>query len=101
MYNTPSPEQVKEFMAENNLTGADIAALTGVNDRTARRWVAPAGQKGAQPISWACWTLILLLTEKKSVTEAAGEISQWKAQKKGRGLFERGVAGRPRKEGEK
>jgi uncharacterized membrane-anchored protein len=97
MYEVPSPEEIKIFMDENDLTGADIAALTGVDARTARRWVAPANQKGARVIPWAAWTLILILTGKTTKKELLKLIDQWKAEKIGRGLFKRGVAGRPPK----
>jgi hypothetical protein len=99
MYETAKPEELRRFMADNNLTGADLAALTGVNPRTARRWVAPADQKGAIPIPWAAWTIILILTGKKTKDEILQLVDGWKREIKGMGLFERGVAGRPLKEG--
>jgi hypothetical protein len=101
LYEVPSPEEIKVFMDENNLTGADIAALTGVDARTARRWVAPANQKGARVIPWAAWTLILILTGKTSKKELLKLINQWKTKKTGRKLFERGTGGRPPKTGDK
>jgi uncharacterized membrane-anchored protein len=97
MYKVPNPEEIKIFMDENDLTGADIAALAGVDARTARRWVAPANQKGARVIPWAAWTLILVLTGKTSKKELLKLIDQWKAEKIGRGLFKRGKTGRPPK----
>jgi len=98
MYDTPTPEELKKFMADNNLTGADLSALTGVNDRSARRWVQPPKHKGAAPIPWAAWAVILILTGKKTKQEIIKLVSQWKKEKKGRGLYERGNAGRPKKE---
>jgi hypothetical protein len=97
MYEVPSPEEIKKFMDENNLTGADMAAMTGVKPRAARRWVAPAGQKGARPIPWAAWALIQILTGKVSKKEYLKRISAWKAESIGQKLFERGTAGRPPK----
>jgi hypothetical protein len=97
MYEIPTPEAIKEFMVENELTGADMAALTGVKPRTARRWVAPASQKNAAPIPWAAWALIQLLTGKASKNECLKKINAWKAESTGRKLFERGTAGRPPK----
>jgi hypothetical protein len=97
MYEIPGPEQLKEFMTENDLTGDDIAAMTGVNSRAARRWVAPAGQKGARFIPWAAWALIQILTGKKKRSEFIKEINQWKEEKTGYRLFKHGNAGRPRK----
>jgi hypothetical protein len=97
MYETPTPEEIKKFMVENNLTGADMAALSGVKPRAARRWVAPADQKGAAPIPWAAWALIQILTGKASKNECLKKISAWKAESVGRKLFERGTAGRPPK----
>jgi hypothetical protein len=97
MYEIPTPEEIKEFMVENNLTGADMAALSGVKPRAARRWVAPVDQKGAAPIPWAAWALIQILTGKVSKSEYLKKISAWKAESIGRKLFERGNAGRPPK----
>jgi hypothetical protein len=95
MYDVPSPEEIRAFMIENALTGADMAALTGVESRTARRWVAPADQKGAIPIPWAAWALIGILTGKTTRADLLERISQWKADRTGRKLYERGPAGRP------
>jgi hypothetical protein len=102
MYEVPAPDELKKFMFENNLTGADIAALTGVNPRTARRWVAPADQNGAKPIPWSDWALILLLTKKMNIETILKKISEWKAErtKFARPLFERANSGRPIKEKE-
>ena len=99
MYDTPAPEELKRFMIDNNLTGADIAALAGVTPRAARRWVEPAEQKGSRPIPWAAWTMILLLTGKKTKEEIEKQVDKWKKEKTSRGLYERGTAGRPPKEG--
>jgi hypothetical protein len=98
MYEIPTPEELKKFMADNNLTGADIAALTGVSPRAARRWVAPVSQKGSRVIPWAAWAMILLLTGKKSIDYFLRVIDKWKKKEAGRGLFERGNAGRPPRE---
>jgi hypothetical protein len=98
MYETPTPHELKKFMGEHNLTGADIAALAGVTPRAARRWVEPANQKGSRPIPWAAWIMILLLTGKATVKDIKENVNQWKKEKIGRGLFERGTAGRPPKE---
>lgn len=98
MYETPAPEELKEFMRKNNLTGADIAALAGVTPRAARRWVEPANQKGSRPIPWAAWAMILILTGKKTKQEIVKLVNQWKKEKLGRALYERGAAGRPPKE---
>ena len=98
MYEIPAPEEIKFFMAESNLTGADIAALAGVKPRAARRWVAPMDQKGAAPIPWAAWALIQILTGKQKPDEILKKINEWKKEGIGRGLYERGNAGRPPKE---
>lgn len=98
MYEIPTPDELKKFMIENNLTGADVAALSGVTPRAARRWVEPAGTKGWRPIPWAAWAMVLMLTEKKTKDEIFNLVDGWKKEIKGRGLFERGTAGRPAKE---
>jgi hypothetical protein len=94
LYDIPAPEELRKFMAENNLTGADMAALTGVSARTARRWVVPSGQKGSVPIPWAAWAMVLILTGKKTKEEFLKQINAWKSEKIGLGLFERGKPGR-------
>ena len=97
-YKTPSPEELKKFMIDNNLTGADLAALAGVSPRAARRWVEPESQKGSRLIPWAAWGMIQLLTGKKTKEDFLKMINKWKNKTTGRGLFERGAAGRPPKE---
>ena len=98
MYETPSPEEIRKFMQENELTGADLAALSGVKPRTARQWVAPLGSKSFCKIPWAAWMMILILTGKKTKKEVFEMVDNWKRAEKGRGIFERGTAGRPAKE---
>jgi hypothetical protein len=95
MYEIPTPEEFKIFMSENNLTGADVAALTGVNARAARRWVAPHGQKGARDIPWAAWALLQILTRNLEKDDLLKKIGSWKTENFGRAIFERGKAGRP------
>ena len=97
MYEIPTPEDFKKYMVDNNLTGADISALTGVNSRTARRWIQPVHHKGASPIPWAAWAMIELLTGKKTKEDFLKLIDQWKKDDIGRGLFEKGRGGRPPK----
>ena len=98
MYEIPGPDEIKKFMADNNLTGADLAALAGVKSRTARSWVAPPGSKSAREIPWAAWMMILILTGKKTKKDVFKMVDDWKRQVKGRGIFERGAAGRPVKD---
>jgi len=98
MYETPSPEEIRKFMQENELTGADLAALSGVSPRAARRWVEPENQKGRRAIPWAAWMMILILTGKKTKKEVFEMVDNWKRAEKGYGIFERGTAGRPAKE---
>ena len=98
MYQIPTHEELRQFMRENNLNGADIAALMGVNPRTARRWIQPPEQKGAKKILWAEWALLQILTGKESKEGILTLIDKWKAEKTGRKLFERSKAGRPVKE---
>ena len=99
MYETPTPEELKTFMVTNNLTGADIAAMTGVNPRAARRWVAPADHKDSRSIPWAAWVLIQIFTGIKSVNDIIMLIDSWKQEKIGIGLFDKGKPGRRWPEG--
>jgi hypothetical protein len=99
VYEIPGPGELKKFMVENNLTGADVAALTGVTPRAARRWVQSAESKGARPIPWAVWAIMQIFTGKKKPKDYLTLIDGWKREGIGRGLYERGTAGRPPKEG--
>jgi len=94
LYEVPSPEEIKDFMAANNLTGIDIAALAGVSPRAVRHWLSPAG-KGKRSIPWSAWALILLLTGKIKKTELVKSINQRKKEKTGIALFKHGRPGRP------
>ena len=100
MYEVPSQDEFKKFMREKNLTGADISALTGVIPRTARYWIASKKKDKPYEIPWAAWALIQILTGEKSKEEVLKLIDEWKKEKIGRGLFQRGQAGRPPKEPE-
>jgi hypothetical protein len=97
LYDTPTPDELRQFMIDNSLTGADIAALSGVTPRAARRWVEPLNTKGWRPIPWAAWAMIQILTGKKTKNDIFKMVDGWKRETKGLGLFERGVAGRPPK----
>jgi len=94
-YETPSPEELRKFMLKNNLTGADISALTGVIPRTARYWVSSAKHKYPHFIPWAAWALLQILTGEKTKEDFLSLIDQWKKDEDGRGLRERGIGGRP------
>ena len=98
VYEIPSPDELRKFMNENNMTGADLAALTGVKPRSARQWVSPPGSKSSRAIPWAAWAILLILTGKKTKKEVFKMVDDWKRTEKGRGIFERGTAGRPAKE---
>ena len=98
MYEVPSQDELKKFMLEKNLTGTDISDLTGVIPRTARYWVASVKQKKPYVIPWAAWALIQILTGEKTKDDILALINEWKTEKIGRGLFERGKVGRPVKE---
>jgi hypothetical protein len=93
-YELPSPEEIKGFMTENNLTGIDMAALAGVSPRAIRHWVSPAG-KGNRSIPWSAWALILVLTGKIKKAELVKLIDQWKKEKTGIRLFKHGCPGKP------
>ena len=98
MYETPTPEELQVFMAENDLTGIDVAALTGAGDRTVWGWLTPKGQKGFRAIPWTAWILLNILLGKTDRRKLLKEIGKWKKEKSGRGLFERGIGGKPRRE---
>ena len=99
MYETPAPKALRAFMAEKNITGADLAALAGVSLRTARSWIKSADNKAARSIPWAAWTLILILTGKQSPETVFAQISAWKKEQMERNLYEREKGGQPPKTG--
>ena len=92
-YETPGPEELRQFMAENNLDALDLAMLTGASPRTARAWMTD--KKTALPIPWSAWAALRMLTGNASRDELLAKIDSWKRERTGRGLFERGKAGRP------
>ena len=94
MYDTPSPEELRAFMIKKNLTGADIAALSGVAPRSARQWVQAKNTKGARAIPWAAWAIIQILTGEKSKGDYIKLVDEWKKERMGIRLFERGKRGR-------
>jgi hypothetical protein len=74
MYEVPAPEDYKAFLKAHNLTSAQAAAFAGVSPRAARRWVAPAEQKGARAIPWAAWALIRIFAGDISAEELRRQI---------------------------
>jgi len=98
MYEIPSSDELRKFMNENNMTGADLAALTGVKPRSARQWVAPPGSKSWRAIPWAAWAILQILTGKITKKDLLKQVDTWKREIKGLGLYERGAAGRPAKD---
>lgn len=61
MYKQPSPQEIKEFMGRNNLTGSQLAFLCGVNSRTVRRWISPEDNQGHWSMSASAWALVRIL----------------------------------------
>ena len=97
MHEIPTPESLKQFMQDNNLTGIDVAMLTGVSPRAVRAWVTPSGVKTTRNIPWAAWAMLQMLIGKATKDELLGKIDLWKKEQVGQGLFERGAVGRPAK----
>ena len=98
LYEIPTPEELQSFIIENDLTSADIEAMTGAKPRTVRSWTTPANLKGFHPISWTAWILLNILLGKTDKAKLLKEISKNKKTKTGRSLFERGIGGKPRKQ---
>jgi hypothetical protein len=69
MYNTPNPEELRDFLRRHEFTGADAARLVGVGPRTVRHWTAPPTQSNARSIPWAAWTLLRLYTGEMTLEE--------------------------------
>ena len=97
MYETPTPEDLRAFYVSNDLTDADLAALTGVSPRTVQSWLIPDGHKKFRSIPWTAWALVNILLGKTDRHKLLKEIDTWKKEQTGRGLLEKGIGGRPRK----
>jgi hypothetical protein len=69
MYSSPNHVQLREFMAEYGLTGADVAKAVGIDSRSVRRWTAPQDQAGARSMPWAAWMLLQLYVGAITVDE--------------------------------
>lgn len=57
-YIVPTSDELRVFKEENGLTGAAIAAATGVHVRTVRKWLAPENTKSHRQIPWAAWIIM-------------------------------------------
>lgn len=74
MYEVPTAEQFRSFLARHEMTGSEAGRLVGVDSRTVRCWAALPNQPGARPIPWATWTLMRLYTAEISVDQYRLEI---------------------------
>lgn len=97
MYETPTPEELKAYMEIQELTYADIAAMSGVSLRTAQRWTQPRESKEAKAIPWAAWAMVMLLSGMTTEPLLYKVVDDWKKTSTGRGLKERSPTGRPLK----
>lgn len=70
VHTVPSPEEIRALKNQHGLTGADMARMTGVNNRTPRKWLG-----GETDIQLANWRLLLLLTREMTVDEMAEAVS--------------------------
>ena len=53
----PMPSKLKKFMLRNKYTEADIAIITGVSQRTVRRWLSDTNNT----IPYPAWILLLIM----------------------------------------
>jgi hypothetical protein len=60
MYEVPRPEELREFLRANELTGAAAASLVGVDSRTVRKWTASEDAANRRAIPWSAWMLLRL-----------------------------------------
>ena len=68
-FNPPTPEEIRDYMKEHNLTGSKLAAITGVSSRQVRRWTSQKGEKSHQNIPMSAWVLALLYFNGIEITE--------------------------------
>ena len=54
-YTPPTPEEIRTWLDNNDLTQGDAAKLAKIDPRTFRRYVS---HRGAQPIPYAVWFTI-------------------------------------------
>jgi hypothetical protein len=76
MYNTPNPEELRDFLERHGLSGANAGRLVGVDSRAVRRWTAPPEQPGARSIPWAAWMLLRLYTGEMTLEEYRQAIAE-------------------------
>ena len=98
LYEIPTPEELQSFIIANDLTSADIEAMTGARPRTVRAWTTSSDLRGYHPIPWTAWILLNIMLDKTDKSKLLKEISKNKKTKTGRSLFERGIGGKPRKQ---
>jgi len=73
MYSVPSPEELREWIRDHELTVARAGALVGVDARAARRWTAPDTQAGHRAMPWAAWALLRLMVGAATIDEVKAE----------------------------
>jgi hypothetical protein len=74
MYSTLSPEKFRDWLKDNELSGAEAARIVGTDSRTIRRYTAPPDQPGARALPWAVWALLRLYVGELSVDQYREEV---------------------------
>ncbi len=60
-----SPDRLRAFLSDHQLTGAAAGALIGTDSRTIRRWTAAPDTPGAREMPFSAWyTLHHIVTGK-------------------------------------
>jgi len=83
MYEIPSPDQLREFLKRNELSGAAAAEIVGVDSRTVRKWTAYNGSANQRAIPWSAWILLQLYIGDLSVDQYRLEVLGAHEAKKG------------------
>ena len=73
LFGIPTPPELKSFCDKMGVKNSYLAAIAGVSERSARRWVTDNPNK-THAISKSTWILLLILTKILTVcTQGGGE----------------------------
>lgn len=74
LFGIPTPPELKSFCDRMGIKNSYLAAIAGVSERSARRWVTDNPEK-THAISKSTWVLLLILTNVLTVVPAKEGVS--------------------------
>ena len=60
-YRTPTIDEIRDFQKSHELSGGDIARITGVKNDRVRYWMTK-NPRAWKEIPYSCWRLLLIET---------------------------------------